>query len=142
MWNFHTHFQWRPESGEHGVCGLKDGANPLEITPPATLGGKPGYWTPEDLLVSSVESCMFLTTLSVVKRDKVDLVAYRSEAHGVMQKTPEGLRMTGIEIRVFAKVGAGGSFDTFRKAVEKAERYCPVLAAVKCPVRLELIEDA
>lgn len=139
MWEFHTTFEWQPEADEQGRCGLRDGKDVITVTPPASLGGKAGYWTPEDLLVSSIESCMFLTTMSVVKKQKIDLKAYRSSAAGQMEKTPNGLRITGMTIRVTAQLGADTELQRFQQAVATAERYCPVLAAVNFPVKVELL---
>lgn len=138
MWQFNTTFTWQPERDEQGAAQAGHGAPAIEITPPADLGGKPGFWTPEDLLVSAVESCMLMTTLSVVKKQRIALKAYRSEATGRMEKTPEGLRITGIDIRVTATVSAAEEVEKMQRAVQIAERYCPVSAAVKCPVHVTL----
>jgi organic hydroperoxide reductase OsmC/OhrA len=136
MWKFNTRFTWQPEHDEQGVAAAGHGAPQVSITPPADLGGKPGFWTPEDLLVSAVESCMLMTTLSVVKKQRIQLKAYRSEATGRMEKTPEGLRITAIDIRVTAQVGTAEEVEKLQRAVVIAERYCPVSAAVKCPVHV------
>lgn len=138
MWTFNTTFTWQPEHDEQGLASAGPGAPGLAITPPADLGGKPGYWTPEDLLVSAIESCMLMTTLSVVKKQRISLKSYRSEAAGKMEKTPEGLRITGLVIRVTAAVGAPEEVEKFQRAVGIAERYCPVSAAVNFPVHVEV----
>ena len=136
MWQFNTHFEWLPGQGEEGVAGAEGGKPALHITPPADLGGKAGFWTPEDLLVSAVESCMLMTTLSVVQKQRITLKGYRSKAQGRMEKTPEGLRITAIEIQVHAQVATAEEVEKFKRAVAIAERYCPVSAAVKCPVHV------
>lgn len=136
MWLFNTTFTWQPEHDERGLAGAGHGAPQISITPPADLGGKPGFWTPEDLLVSAVDSCMLMTTLSVVKKQRIAMKSYRSEATGKMEKTPEGLRITGIEIRIQAQVSAPEEVEKMQRVVVIAERYCPVSAAVSCPVHV------
>ncbi len=138
MWQFNTTFTWQPEHDEQGVAAAGHGAPLVSITPPADLGGKPGFWTPEDLLVSAVESCMLMTTLSVVKKQRITLKAYRSEATGRMEKTPEGLRITSIDIHIAATVAAPEEVEKMQRAVQIAERYCPVSAAVSCPVHVSV----
>lgn len=138
MWQFNTSFTWQPEHDERGSAAAGHGAPEIAITPPADLGGKPGFWTPEDLLVSAVESCMLMTMLSVVKKQRIVLKAYRSEATGKMEKTPEGLRITGIEVRITAVVSAAEEVEKMQRAVAIAERYCPVSAAVSCPVHVTI----
>lgn len=142
MWQFNTSFTWQPEHDERGVARAGHGAPEIAITPPADLGGKPGFWTPEDLLVSAVESCMLMTMLSVVKKQRITLQAYRSEASGVMEKTPEGLRITRIDIRVAATVALAEEVEKMQRAVQIAERYCPVSAAVSCPVHVTMAATA
>mgnify|MGYP003604644087 CR=1 FL=1 len=142
MWQFNTSFTWQPEHDERGGAAAGHGTTDILVTPPADLGGKPGFWTPEDLLVSAVESCMLMTILSVVKKQRITLKAYRSEATGTMAKTPEGLRITGIEIRIAATMGSPEEVEKMQRAVQMAERYCPVSAAVSCPVHVTVLATA
>jgi organic hydroperoxide reductase OsmC/OhrA len=134
MWQFNTSLKWL---GGEKLEARAGSANPaLEVTPPPDLGGQPGFWTPEDLLVSAVETCMLLTTISVVGKQKISMTRYESKAVGRMEKTPEGLRFTGMDISVQASVSNESDLERVKKAVSTAEKYCPVSNAVKCPVRV------
>ena len=135
MWKFDTSMKWL--EGETCEITAAGGQPPVQITPPADLGGKAGYWTPEDLLVSAIESCMLLTTLSVLAKQKVALKSYSSTAQGVMEKTPNGLRFTGLDIAITLSTENPADGEKAVRAVGIAEKYCPVSNAVNFPVRVK-----
>src|ERR1700690_1691180 len=131
MWNYETSLTWT--QGSEGKSETA-GKPALSITPPPEFGGTADHWNPELMLVAAVESCLLLTTLSVMQRQKINLKSYSSTATGHMEKTPDGLRFTGIDIAI--KLGTSAEeADKARKAVITAEKYCPVSNAVKCPVK-------
>ncbi len=134
-WDFTTNVTWlEGEKLNLGCHGMPD----IAVTPPPQFGGEEGYWTPEDLLVGSVDSCMLLTALFFVGKYKINLKAYKSHATGNMEKTAEGLRFTGITVHVEGTVSEEAEIESFKKALEMAEKFCPVSAAVSCPVHLDV----
>ena len=130
MWTYETALNWTPggESTEEAA-----GRPPLTISPPPEFDGRPDRWNPELLLVGAIESCLLLTALSVAQRQKLSLAAYSSRAVGHLEKTPEGLRFSRIEIAVTVQAD---DMEKARKLVQIAEKYCPVSNAVKCPVHV------
>ena len=131
MWNFDTTFRWvGKEKGVAACAGKPD----ISITTPPEFGGEPGHWTPEDVLVTAIESCLMMTALNVAKRQKLDLKSYASKASGQMEKTPEGLRFTGLTVAIELQVGDAADIEKAIKVVAIAEKYCPVSNAVKFPV--------
>lgn len=135
MSEFKTSAEWK---GGQNVEAGSEGKPSLSIMPPPEFGGEEGHWSPEDQLISAVESCLLLTTLHMVKTMGIDLVAYKSEATGSMAKTAEGLRIQGIHVSISATVGCDDDMEKMQKAVAGAEKYCPVSAAVSCPVSAEV----
>jgi organic hydroperoxide reductase OsmC/OhrA len=134
MWNYQTSLTWT--QGSEGKSETA-GKPALSITPPPEFGGTDDHWNPELLLVSAVESCLLLTALSVMQRQKINLKSYTSTATGHMEKTPDGLRFTGIDIAITLAAATPEESEKARKAVATAEKYCPVSNAVKCPVKVE-----
>lgn len=135
MWNFETSLQWTgDETGRAGSAGKPD----VPVAAPPEFGGPPGVWTPEDLLISAIETCLLMTTLSVVKRQKIPVKSYGSRATGRMEKTPEGLRFTQLEVAVELAVAEAADIEKARRAVAMAEKYCPISNAVKFPVHLQV----
>ena len=131
MWTYETQLTWTDgESGIERTAGRPD----LSISSPPEFGGNAALWNPELLLVSAVESCLLLTTLSVAKRQNLALAGYASSATGRMAKTPEGLRFQEIAVSVTLTVPAGTDPAKAEQLVHTAEKYCPVSNALKCPV--------
>ena len=94
------------DAGTQGVCAA-DGLPDLAVAPPADFGGPGDAWSPEQLLVASVNSCVMATFLYFAQRAGVELVRYRSEAEGVVQFGDQGLAFTSLTVRPSVTVAAG-----------------------------------
>ncbi len=82
------------------------------------------------------------TFVYFVERFRLALAAYTSRAKATLEKTPQGLRFSGVEVRIDVTW-------VDRQSVERSasfslkhllDQYCPVSAALKCPVAIEVIE--
>ena len=138
MWDYNTSLIWA--GGE--AADLKSRGKPtLEITPPLEFGGKGDSWSPEELLVGALESCMLLTTLYFVGKLKVGLSAYESHAVGRMERTVDGLRFQKIGVEIHVVVKSPEDEEKMRKAVKQAEAFCPVSAVVSCPIQVNVTTE-
>jgi len=135
MHTFVTTLEWK---GGERIVQNAEGRPPIEVSSPAAFGGEAGRWTPEDLLVAAVESCVLLTTLYFVQKNKIGLASWTSRCAGDLAKTAEGLRFQRMELNISARVSAAEDVEKLQKAVALAEKYCPLSAAVKCPVAVRL----
>lgn len=135
MHTFVTTLEWK---GGERIVQSAEGRPPIEVSSPPVFGGEAGRWTPEDLLVAAVESCVLLTTLYFVQKNRIGLTAWSSRCAGDMAKTSEGLRFQQIELAITARVAAADDVEKLRKAVALAEKFCPLSAAVKFPVVVKL----
>ena len=134
---FETEVVW-----QHGKeCHVKARENPaLTVATPPEFGGPQGVWSPEELLVASVGSCLLTTFLYFADRFELPLSSYSSASKGTVDKTLEGLRFIGIDVSIrvtFPDDEAVEKAASLRMK-EKLERYCPVSASLGCPVRLTL----
>jgi len=66
------------------------------------------------------------------------LLSYESNATGVMEKTPDGLRFTKMDVRIVANVGTESDRQKALALKKKLEKYCPVSTALNFPVGLAL----
>lgn len=113
---------------------------PLAVATPPAFGGPEGRWAPEELLVASVGACVMSTLLYFAERFDVPLAAYTSVSKGSLDKTPGGLRFTGVDVAIQVTVPDA---EAQQRAVplrlkEKLEQYCPVSSSLACPVRVTL----
>jgi len=122
-------------------CRVEARENPaLAVATPPEFGGPEGVWAPEELFVASVGSCLLSTFLHFAERFELPFSSYSSASKGTVEKTPQGLRFTGIDVSISVSVP---SQKAVKKAAalrlkEKLEKYCPVSASLGCPVRLAL----
>jgi organic hydroperoxide reductase OsmC/OhrA len=134
---FETAVRWKKDK----QAELKARDNPaLEVASPPEFGGPEQTWSPEELLVGSIESCLMSTLLYFVERFRLAMTAYSSTAKGTLDKTPQGLRFAGVDVRIEVIFEDD---DSMQKAgslrlKEKLEKYCPVSASVNCPVSIDL----
>jgi len=136
MHTYEAQVEWTREKQ-----GAIKGPNKADIsmaTPPEFGGPEKGFWSPEELFVGSIAGCILSTFLFFVEKSSIGLVSYQSTATGRLDKTSEGLRFQhlGVDLRITVKT------DKDREKVERLksslEKYCPVSAAQKQPVHLEL----
>jgi len=134
---FETHVTLRA----HNVGDITSGDNPkLQVSPPPEFGGSSGTWSPEQLFVASIESCLMSTCTYFTNRFDAPLASYSSTCRGTLEKQQEGLRFSKIEVSITAQFH---DQEAMRKAEslrlrQKLEKYCPVSAALNCPVHIDL----
>lgn len=112
----------------------------LEVAAPEEFGGPGRIWCPEELFVASIESCLMSTLLYFAERFGLSLQAYSSRSRGVLAKTAEGLRFSGVDVRIEVAWRDGESLEKAGslRLKEKLEKYCPVSASLNCPVSIAL----
>ena len=89
---FQVETVWRHER----ECRVSARRNPdLTVATPPEFGGPEGIWSPEELLVASVGSCLLSTFLYFAYRFEFPFESYSSRSTGTIEKTSQGLRFTG-----------------------------------------------
>jgi len=135
MWTYEVSTNWTEGKKGNSAC---EGKSPIEISTPPEFGGPEGFWTPEDLLTSAVAGCIMTSTLFFAERAKIKMLSYASLATGSMEKTAQGLVITKVAVRVEISLESPDQADAMRKAVEQAEKTCPISNSLNCPVKLTL----
>lgn len=135
MWTYETTVKWSGGKKGRALCA---GKPDIEISTPPEFGGPEGCWTPEDLLAASVAGCLMTSALFFIERDSIALSSCECRARAVMQKTPQGLAITGISVDVNISLQDPGQEPALRRALERAEASCPVSKSLNCPVELAL----
>ncbi len=133
MYSYGAKITWR--EGKQGVIHVAEKPT-VHIATPPEFGGPKGVWAPEELLVASVGSCLMTTFLYFVELLGIRLASYESNASGVMEKTPDGLRFTAVDVAIAVKVAAQSDRQKASGLKSKLEKYCPVSTSLNFPVRL------
>jgi organic hydroperoxide reductase OsmC/OhrA len=126
---------WR-EGKEGRICF---GNNPeIRVGTPPEFGGPSGVWSPEQLFVASVGSCLMSTFLFFAEKAAITLRSYESTAVGHMGKTPDGLRFTAIDVSITAGIEGDSDLSKARQLQSKLDKHCPISTSLQCPVALSL----
>ena len=137
MTTFETELRWKED--KQADVNARD--NPLlQVATPPEFGGPARTWCPEELFVASIESCLMSTFLYFADRFHLSLTAYSSTSKGILAKTAEGLRFSGVEVWIEV---AWEDDESLEKAgslrlKEKLEKYCPISASLNCPVSIRM----
>ena len=135
MWKYEISVVWK----EGKIGSTHAGGKPsIEIATPPEFGGPENIWTPEDLLTSAVASCILTSTLFFADRAGIQMRSYMSNATATMEKTPRGLAFTRIDVEISITLENPAQADAMRRAVEQAEKNCPISTSLKCPVEISL----
>ena len=135
MWTYETSVDWKEGKTGETRC---DGKPAIEVATPPEFGGPENIWTPEDLLTSAVATCIMTSALFFIDRAKIQLRSYKSTATATMEKTQAGLAITRIAVVVSIELDDLAQEAAVRKAVEQAEKTCPLSSSLNCPVELDV----
>jgi organic hydroperoxide reductase OsmC/OhrA len=131
------HYHVEIEGGPAGPVTLRaDGAPALPAAPPVEFDGPGDAWSPEHLLLASVEACFLLTLRAVAQASRLPFTAVTAAAEGTVDREEGKLRFTDIVLSARMVVPAGIDRERALRVLEKSERGCLVTASLATPVRL------
>jgi peroxiredoxin-like protein len=108
----------------------------IEIATPAEFKGHSGIWTPEDLFVASVNTCIMTTFLYYVNKQGLEVINYESEAEGTLERV--GNQFMFSEIRIKPKISVSSDRDTekAREFIVLSENNCLISNSIKAKVEV------
>jgi len=133
-WRYTDSISWKGE--RKGLIAAQD-RPPMEVATPADFGGHEGIWTPEDLFVAAVNSCIMTTFLYYCAKANFELVGYQSTAEGIVELTAEGLAFTRVMVRPEVVVASESTRNQAERAICRAEERCLISNSVRCEIVVE-----
>jgi organic hydroperoxide reductase OsmC/OhrA len=132
------HYDVRLSGGPTGYAPVSSHGLPeLRTAPPADYGGPGDAWSPEHLLLASVQACFLFTLRAVARLSKVEFVALDVEAGGTVDRQNGVTRFTEIVLRPKLTVAPGTDRERALRVLERSEKGCLVSASLSTPIRLE-----
>jgi organic hydroperoxide reductase OsmC/OhrA len=107
------------------------GMRPVISAPPAEFGGPGDLWSPETLLVGAVADCFVLTFKSIAAAARLKWNNIHCDATGTLDRADDGVRFTGILLRVLLDIPEESDPKRARHLLEKAEKVCLVTNSLK-----------
>jgi uncharacterized OsmC-like protein len=115
------------------VTGLPE----IRVAPPVDFDGPGDAWSPEHLLMASVESCLLLTLRNVAKTSKLEFESLEVSGEGTVDRKEGATRFTEIVLHARLKLPAGADRGKAIRVLEKSEKACLISASLSTPIRLE-----
>jgi organic hydroperoxide reductase OsmC/OhrA len=113
------------------------GKPPVEVATPPEFKGHEGIWSPEDLFVAAVNSCIMTTFLTFAGRAVLAFEGYESEAEGTLEFVDERFVFTKIVVRPKVTLRPGADRKQAEEILHKAEQHCLVSNSLRTEVILE-----
>lgn len=130
---FHNSLKWKGE--KKADLKFVESKTEIEVATPPQFGGHDGITNPEDLSVSSVNTCFMTTFLAFVDKMGIELVSYESEAEGVLEKVGDIRVFTRVVLKPNIKAKATG--EVIEKVIDLVEAKSIVVNSMKSEVVVE-----
>src|SRR5260370_16241753 len=122
-------------SARRGLLSAVEKPNIVVGSPPE-FKGEPDVWSPQELLVGSVNTCIMLTFLSLAQARGLTPAAYESEAEGLLENVEGKYRITEVTVRPHITVNGEAELDRAREIIERAEAESFISNSVKPPLNI------
>ena len=96
----------------------------LDIAAPKEFDGPGDKWSPEDLLVASVASCLILTFRAIATASKLEWSELSCEVEGILEMVDRKTQFTEIHINASLKITSQEDMEKAVQILEKAENNC------------------
>jgi peroxiredoxin-like protein len=132
---YETEVEWKGErAGTLAGAGLPS----VSVGAPPEFNGREGNWSPEQLLVASVNTCYMLTLVAIAENSKIPLLSLSSSAKGKLEKVEgAGYQITEIIIKPKVVVSSAKDMERASRIIEKAKQNCFVSNSIKSAITVE-----
>jgi organic hydroperoxide reductase OsmC/OhrA len=133
--SFHYKAKTTWSSARRGVLSAAGKAEVIVGSPPE-FKGEPGNWSPEELLVGSLNTCIMLTFLTLAQARGLTPVGYESDAEGLLENVEGKYRITEVTVRPRVVVETDAQLEVGRKTMEGVEAQCFISNSITSRVKL------
>lgn len=116
--------------GSEGRPAIAGGAAP-------EFDGQGGWWSPEHLLLASLNLCLQATFEALARKDALHVESYRSHASATLAPVPGGLGFTYLALEVEIQA-APEDEKRVRDLMTTAKHHCIVARALMPPVHMSV----
>jgi len=116
---------------------LNKSCHEIKGGPPLAFGGSDENWSPEDLLLASVNTCHISSFIGYTKRKRFEFISYTSEIEGLLEYDSGKFRYTKMVIRPKLVVKSEEDIETARAYINRAHDLCFMGHSVNAEVTVE-----
>lgn len=130
-------YEVRLTGGPAGYADLRGAGLPvLRTAPPVQYDGPGDAWSPEELLLASVQACFLFTLRAVARVSAIAFTHLEADAAGTVDRRDGATRFVEIVLRARIAVPPGVDAARALLMVERARKACLVSASLSTPLRL------
>jgi organic hydroperoxide reductase OsmC/OhrA len=108
----------------------------VEVGSGPEFKGEPGIWTPEDMLVGAVNTCVMLTFLAFAHAKGVGVTAYESSAEGLLENVDGKYRITEVAVQPSLALKSQADLEAARAIMDKVEENCFISNSITAKLSL------
>ena len=131
---YRTFTEW---VGGKAATFSSEGKPTFRVASPPEFRGERNVWTPEDLFVGAIETCLLMTFSSIVIKQQLPIDAYYSESIGFLEFSEGTYRFTRVVVKPTIIVENEEAVGRARVAIERAHRDCLVANSLLTTVVVE-----
>ncbi len=131
--SYRDSIKWQAE--RRGVLSSL-GKPDIEIATPPEFKGHPDVWTPEDLLVASVNSCIMMTFLYYAEKKGLEFLTYESDGEGILENVESRFMFSEITIRPKISVAKEDDIQRAKDLMTLSESHCLISDSIRSKVEV------
>ncbi|MEW6686533.1 MAG: OsmC family protein [Candidatus Edwardsbacteria bacterium] len=108
----------------------------IEVATPPEFRGHPGIWTPEDLFVASINSCIMTTFLYYAQKESLEILNYESQAEGILERIENQFIFTEIKLKLSVSVKKDSDVLKAKNLLELSEKKCLISKSIKSKIKI------
>ena len=112
-------------------------APPITGGAPREFGGRESWWSPEQLLLSSLSLCFMTTFEAIAAKARLQVLHCDCRATATLDRSEGGLGFTALGLHVEVELGPADA-ERVTKLPASAKRHCLVANALIPPVTLDV----
>jgi len=111
-----------------------EGKPSFQVATPPEFKGHAGIWTPEDLFVAAVNTCILTTFLAITEKHGIEFLRYDSEAEGTLEMVEGKFMFSRVTVRPKVIVASQEMVASIERAIVGAAKRCFISESLKSEV--------
>ena len=131
---YHTYLKW---TGDRSGTLYSKGKKAFRVASPPEFKGEEGVWTPEDLFVASVDTCMMTTFMAFAQHKNLPIVSYKTYAKGLLEFIDGKYQFTKIYLWPTVLVQTNDAIEQAKQTITDAHKSCLISNSIKADVIIQ-----
>lgn len=106
-------------------------------TPPEYQKGMKSNWSPEHLLIASINSCLMSTFLTIAENSKLEFISYESKSLCTVEFIKGKYILTEIVLKPKVAIPYSQKPEKVKQILEMSKNVCLITNAIKTPILLD-----